>query len=88
MPRRLPRSYAPRDITLLAYLLLSTAIFMTRALPLSALVLVLNVCNLTVCLALKGERVHAWVGEGRQLSAWHACDRARVVGALPLTAAL
>jgi hypothetical protein len=47
--------YAPRDITLLAYLLLSMAIFMTRALPLSALVLVLNICNLSVCLALKGK---------------------------------
>ncbi|KAI7845143.1 hypothetical protein COHA_001188 [Chlorella ohadii] len=46
--------YAPRDITLLVYLLLSAAIFMTRALPLSALVLVLNICNLSVCLALKG----------------------------------
>ena len=48
--------YAPRDLTLLAYLLLSTCIFLTRALPLSALVLVLNVVNLTVCLALKGVR--------------------------------
>lgn len=53
-PHPTRRRYAPRDLTLLAYLLLSACIFLTRSLPLSALVLVLNVVNLTVCLALKG----------------------------------
>jgi len=72
--------YAPRDITLLVYLLLSAAIFMTRALPLSALVLVLNICNLSVCLALKGEQVvgllHAWLGASDSMC---FCDQELIV---------
>ena len=40
---------------------------MTRSLPLSALVLVLNVCSLSVCLALKGKRT--WAPQCR--AGWH-----------------
>lgn len=46
--------YLPRDATLLAYLLLSSLSYLTRSIPLSLLVLVLNCFELALCFQLKG----------------------------------
>jgi len=63
--------YGPRDLSLLAYLLLSLLAYVYRSLPLAVLVLNLNIVNLAICLRLKGQSLGACLNApaGR----WDAC---------------
>lgn len=45
--------YAPRDLSILAYLLLSILAYSSRSVPLALLVLTLNAINLSICMHLK-----------------------------------
>lgn len=48
--------YAPRDLSIACYLLLSALAYSSRSVPLALLVLCLNFANLSVCMRLKGEK--------------------------------
>jgi hypothetical protein len=49
--------HAPRDLSLLSYLVATVLAYTSVSVPLALLVLVMNIVNLSMCLRLKGKRL-------------------------------